>query len=392
MRIWNAQVVTRERVLPGGGVDVVDGRIARVLESCDSGDIDLEGCYLLPGLIDIHTHPTREDGVDPARLAALCDEVRSQGTAGFLFAPANAPVAETLDRLHALSASLDAIGPDRGCLGIHLEGPYVAPAARGGFEPEAITDPEAFPLAPLLEACGGWARYLNISPEIPGGIEAIRECRRRGLRVSMGHSAAERDTLLAALDAGVCTVCHTFNTGSIMRYKEPGVLDVTVDLMGLASDRLVCELICDGTHVDPVLVRLLYRAKGADGIALITDSILGGRIAEEGTAIDTGLVRFHIADGVGRNEAGGLVGSTLTMARAACNFMAFAGCGPVDAARAAALTPARVLGVDDDYGSVEAGRRALFCVLDCSYQPRADLGRRLNGVGGTGGEGGSHGF
>ena len=377
-RIFNAQVVTPDRLLPGGGVECSSGRIAQVLESCDSGDIDLESCYLLPGLIDIHTHPAREDGQDPDGLAGLCDELRGRGTAGFLFATGNVAVDEILDSLRRLRKCLDAIGPDRCCLGIHLEGPYVEPGARGGFRLEAIANPRDFPLAPLLEACGPWAKYINISPELPGAIETIGECRRRGLAVSIGHTKASRPALLAALGAGACTVCHTFNTGDIQRYREPGVLDVTVDLLGLASTQLVCELICDGTHVDPVLVKLLYRAKGTAGIALITDSLLGGRAAEEGQVIETGLIDYRVVKGVGRDPDGGLCGSTLSMARAVRNFAAFTGCGIVAATHAAALTPARVLGLDHDYGAISPGRRALFCVLDQALEPRADLCRLIN--------------
>jgi N-acetylglucosamine-6-phosphate deacetylase len=234
MRIWNAQVATPDRVLRGGGVDVDDGRTARVLESCDGGDLDLGGCYLLPGLLDLHVHPRPEDGLDAERLADLCREVRSTGTAGFLFALPNAPLTGILDFVRTLRANLDLLGPDAGCLGIHFEAPYVAHETRGGFAPEAIASPDGFPLEPLLEAAGPWGKYLNVSPELPGALDVIRECTRRGIPVSLGHTYAERDTLLAAVEAGAKTVCHTFDTGPIQRWKEPGVLDVTVNLLGMA--------------------------------------------------------------------------------------------------------------------------------------------------------------
>ena len=379
-RIFNARIVTQDRILANGAVEVAERRIVRVLEACTDGDVDLESCYLLPGLIDVHTHPAREDGDDPAKLADLCDELRSHGTAGFLFAPSNIPVAETLEVLRRYRASLEAIGADRGCLGLHLEGPYVDAGGRGGFRPEAITNPRDFPLEPMLDACGPWAKYINISPELPGAVETIQACRRRGMAVSIGHTRASREELFAVVDAGACAVCHAFNAGEIQRYKEGGVFDVTLDLLGLATDRLVCELICDGIHVDPVLAKLLYRAKGVDGIALVTDSILGGRTAAEGQEIGAGRTCHRVVNGAGRNADGELVGSTLSMARALANFAVFTECGLVEAARAAALTPARLLGIEADYGAIEPGRRALFCVLDASLEPRVDLCRRVNGV------------
>ena len=380
-RIFNARVVTPDAVLPDGGVDCAGGRITRVLESCGAGDVDLESCYLLPGLVDIHTHPVREDGTGPDRLADLCGELRGHGTAAFLFAPSNIAVDKTLDSLRELRACLDVAGPDTGCLGIHLEGPYVAYETRGGFKPDAIANPIEFPLGPLLDACGPWAKYINISPEIPGAIEAIRACRHRGMAVSIGHSAAERGALLDALDAGAASVCHVFNASRIQRWKEGGVYDVTIDWLALANDGLVCELICDGIHVDPIIVKALYRAKGASGIALITDSILGGRAAEEGQEIAAGLTRYCVTNGAARNPDGELCGSTLTMARTVRNFSSFAGCGLAEASRAASLTPARVLSIDADYGSIRPGRRALFCVLDASLEPRIDLCRLLNEAG-----------
>ena len=341
-RICNARVVSPEGILECGGVDIGEGRIQHVHVRCDSGDVDLEECWLLPGLIDIHTHPPMNVAETPETLGALCDDLRGRGTAGFLFATGNIGVDEQVGFLSQLRSSLDAVGPERGCLGIHLEGPYVEFSQRGGFLPEAITNPREFPVERLLDACGSWAKYINIAPEIPGAIEAIRICRKRGLAVSIGHSVAARETLDNALAAGAGTICHTFNTGRIMRHREPGVLDVTVDLFGLAMDGVVCELICDGIHVDPLLVKLLYRAKGPDGVALVTDSLLGGCEAFEGQEIAATLTTYRVVNGAARNPEGGLCGSTLSMARAVRNFAQYAGCGLLDAARAASETPARV--------------------------------------------------
>ncbi len=378
LRIYKARVVTPEGILPGGGVECVDGRIARVVASCPPGDLDLESCYLLPGLVDVHTHPSDEDGSSPDRLAAFCDDLRGQGVAGFLFATGSIAVEVLPDWLRQLARSLDALGPARGCLGIHLEGPYAAPAGRGGFHSGAIATPQDLSVEQLLNACGSWPRYVNIAPELPGALEAIRTCRQRGLAVSIGHTRASRDQLLAAVQAGATAVCHTFNATEIQRFKEPGVLDVTLDLLGLASESLVCELICDGIHVDPLLVKLLYRAKGAAGVALITDSILGGRHAQEGQRIKAGLSSYCVVNGAGRNPDGGLCGSTLTLAHAVAAFCEFTGCSLQEAVRAASWTPARLIHQDLDYGSIQPGRRAVFCVLDDRLRVREDLCRLVN--------------
>ncbi len=378
MLIANASVVTGDEVLEGAGVEVRDGRIARVVPSCTSGDVDLGGRYLLPGLVDIHVHQDLADLADAESLASLCAALKRTGTAAFLISTSSVPIGELLETLGGIRKVLDALRPDCGCAGFYLEAPYVAFETKGGFDAAAITSPEDLPVADLLDACGDWTRYLNISPELPGAIEAIRECAARGVAVSMGHSAASKEVLEAALDAGVNSVCHMFNTGTIMRYKEPGVLDVTVDLIGLSSDRLVAQLICDGTHVDPVLVRLMRQAKGREGVALITDSLTGGRRAEEGQRITKHINVYTVTKGVGRLPDGGLAGSTLSMATAVRNYVEFTGCSLQEAVRAASAVPARVVGLDEDYGVIAPGRRAQFCVLDEHLAVCEDLCAQLN--------------
>lgn len=379
LRIVNAHLVTPEGVRRGG-VLCEEGRISNWLPADAQGDIDLEGAYLLPGLIDLHTHPIPDLAGDPGDLARLCDDVRARGVAGFLFATGNIPLKEARGFLARLRTTIDRLDPDRGCLGIHLEGPYVSHEMRGGFSLEAIATPAGYPVERLLDCCGTHARYINIAPELPGAVETIRRCRARGIAVSIGHSDASRSQLLAARDAGAQTICHLFNTGRIMRHQEPGVLDVTLDLFGLSDETLTCELICDGIHVDPMLVRLARRVKGSNGIALITDSLIGGRPAAEGQYIPGAITGYRVVNGAARDPQGGLCGSTLTMAQAVQNYAAITNCGFEEAAMAASTVPARILGISQDYGSIELGRRAVFCVLDENFVLRADLSQRVNGI------------
>lgn len=385
-RIFNAKVVTPDGVLDGGGVVCDEGRIERVLAEASSGDVNIEGCYLLPGLIDVHTHPMPTDVASCESLSGLCRDFRRQGGAGFLFSTGNVRVEHLVESVRRLREYLDELGPDAGCLGVHLEGPYVAHEGRGGFRGEAITNPCELPVETLLDAGGDWVKYINVAPELPCGIEAIEKCRARGLAVSLGHTRADRDLLLAAVAAGASSVCHTFNATEIQRFREGGVLDLTLDLLAMATDELVCELICDGVHVDPMIVKALYNAKGADGIALITDSLLGGRAAHEGQTIEVGLTTYHVVAAVARNLQGELCGSTLTIPRAVKNFARMiAGAekpesGLVEAARSGALTSARLLGIERDYGAIRPGTRAVFCVLDGKLDVREDLCWKLNGV------------
>mgnify|MGYP006279301363 FL=1 len=376
----NAHIVLPGSILHGGAVEVSQGRIVGIRRGGDVDGVDLQGRYLLPGLVDVHTHPRLEDGLALHRLRALCDHLRGAGVAAFLFAPSNVPTAKLAGTASQIARNIAALGDGRACVGIHLEGPYVEEEGRGGFQQDAIARPGDFPLDTLLKACRGWARYLNVSPGLPGAARLIAEARERDLAVSIGHTVAGREALLAALDAGAQAICHTFNASPLQHWKEPGVLAPTVDLLGLASRELLCEAICDGIHVDPLLVRVLLEAKGGDGVCLVTDSVLGGAEAEEGEEITAGNTHYRITGGAARLPDGTLAGSTLTMARALRNFVEFTGCGLPEAVRAAALTPARLVGIDHDYGSIAPGKRAIFCVLDTGLNLDRALCRRVNGV------------
>ncbi len=376
----NAQIVLTDCILHEAAIEVAEGRIVRLLRGGATEGVDLEGAYLLPGLVDIHTHPRLEDGLSLHRLRDLDAHLRAEGVAAYLFAPSNVPVPELPAVLTRVARNIAALGSDRACAGIHLEGPYVEEAGRGGFQLDAITTPESMPLDVLLKACRGWARYVNVSPALKGAPRLIAAAREHGLAVSIGHTLAGCGALLDALDAGAQAVCHTFNASPLQRWKEPGVLDPTLDLVGLASRELRCEVICDGIHVDPLLVRLLLNAKGADALCLITDSVIGGVTAEEGVEIAAGNTSYRISGGAARLPDGTLAGSTLTMARALRNFVEFTGCGLPEAVRAASLTPARLLGIDHEYGSIAPGKRAVFCVLDNELRPCEARCRMLNGL------------
>jgi N-acetylglucosamine-6-phosphate deacetylase len=226
-------------------------------------------------------------------------------------------------------------GPPTPCvvMGIHMEGPYLSPASRGANNAASITDPDHLPLARLLDAGGDALKYLSLSPDVPGASDVVRECVRRGVRVGLGHSLTAPAVVQQAIEAGAGSIIHTFNNTPDYPMREPGVRGVTIDEVGLGLPDLMNEVICDGIHVDPILVRALERAKGCRGVMLVTDSLGGGRLLSEGAQIGMGLDTITVRDGGGRLANGGMAGSTLTMERAFRNYFAFTGASMHDARR-----------------------------------------------------------
>ncbi|MDQ1711190.1 MAG: N-acetylglucosamine-6-phosphate deacetylase [Frankiaceae bacterium] len=352
------------RVLAPGGswvdasVAVDGGLIAGVSPShaAGPGDLDVSGCWVLPGFVDLHVHAAggaRLQGAG-ASLPGVAAALARGGVTSFLATTYAAPLAE----LHAaVTASTEPTPRGARCAGVHLEGPWLAYDYAGAQPREALADPDLQAALDLVAA--GPVRVVTLAPELPGAHDLIATLVARGVRVSLGHSGTTYDGAVAAVGAGATQVTHAFNAMSPMRHRDPGLVGAAFDLPGLTV-----EVIADGVHVHPAAVRALWRARGADGVCLVSDCV-------DGCLDGDPLVR----DGdVLRRADGTLAGSAATLAAAVRNAVAW-GIPLADAARMASTTPARALGLDA--GRIETGRPADLVVLD------ADLAVRHTVVGGT---------
>jgi len=373
-RITNAHVVTEDETIPNGCVDVEEDIIVAVSPEPmqgNSDDIDLEGAWLVPGFLDVHVHLEAPSSLSDLRqyVQDLSRDLLSIGTTGILWTLGNMPFEKMIETAAGLREVLE--NPPVPCvvLGIHFEGPYISPNSLGAFDPSCIGPPEQYPLERLLEAAGASLKYLSLSPDVPGALDVIRECVRRGVRVGLGHSLALPEILEQAVEAGATSIIHTFNNTPCYPMKEPGVRGITLDEFGMSCDRLMSEVICDGIHVDPLLVRALARAKGCDRVMIVTDSIGGGRLLPEGRRLTVGQDHSIVRGGVGRNQRGQMAGSALTMERAFRNFVNFTGSSMPDAVRVTSLNAARFLGLDHERGRISPGSRADFAVLDEKLTP-----------------------
>jgi len=344
----NARLVFPDRIEPRGDLRVAEGRIAAVGPALmpEPGDMvqELGGRYLAPGFIDMHLHGALgRDAMEatPEAFETICRYHASGGTTALALTTVVAPTEEIVRVLRAADAYRRKTHEGAQLLGIHVEGPYFSLEKQGAHRPDWIRNPTPADYEPLLE----WASVMTqmtLAPELPGALVLIEALRARGVRVSGGHSDAWDEEACAAFVHGMEGVTHTFNCMSSARrrgpYRVAGLLE-----FALSEPGILCELIADGRHVSPTLMRMLYHAKGPDGIALVTDASAGAGLPEE-TAFQLGEIDGVVRDGVGLTADGAaLAGSTSSMIHLVRTLVREAGVSLVEAIRMATLNPARAL-------------------------------------------------
>jgi N-acetylglucosamine-6-phosphate deacetylase len=240
--------------------------------------VDLNGNYLAPGFIDLHVHGALgRDAMEASAEAfrSICDFHASGGTTSLLLTTVTAPLNEIVKVLQAVR---DFRSPISAIAGVHLEGPFISKAKAGAQRAEFIQDPSPVAVRQLLEHADVLKR-VTIAPELPGALEAIEVFHAQGISVSGGHSDAWDEDARAAFDRGMHSVTHTFNCMSSARrrgvYRVAGLLE-----FALSEQEISCELIADSHHVSSTLMKMLYRAKGPNGICLVTDATAGAGLRE----------------------------------------------------------------------------------------------------------------
>ncbi len=334
-----------------GAVAVHQGRIAAIRTSAPRGGrrIELRGRTLAPGFIDLHVWGEPEV---VARAAV------KGGTTSFLTAVGPQSPELLVNRLVQLSNQLHSQLGTRNselrgarCLGVHLEGPFLNPLKAGALASRWLRPPTSGELRQLVRYANGQLKLVTMAPEMPRALETIRWCARHGIVVSLGHTDADAAIAQRAIRAGAKAVTHIFNGMRSLHHRDPGLLGEA-----LTDDRLMAMVILDGVHVDPRAFQLLWRCKGARGIVLTTDSI---RHQEHPHAAKGGA--FYTSKGI-------LAGSRLTMIRAVQNAVRFGRAPLADAVRMAGANPAKLLGLDDDVGSLAVGQRADLVAFDRNFR------------------------
>jgi N-acetylglucosamine-6-phosphate deacetylase len=282
MIFTNARLIFPDEIRDGLKLVVQEGKIAGIHERSAAHQkhevIDLDGDYLAPGFIDLHVHgalgrDTMEASADAFR--SICDYHASGGTTSLLLTTATAPLVQIGKVLKAVRDFRPTNSP---IAGVHVEGPFISKAKAGAQRTEFIQDPSPAAVRHLLEYADVLKR-VTIAPELPGALEAIEGLCAHRISVSGGHSDACDEDARAAFNGGMRSVTHTFNCMSGARrrgiYRVAGLLE-----LALSEPEISCELIADDHHVSATLMKMLYRAKGAKGICLVTDATAGAGLPE----------------------------------------------------------------------------------------------------------------
>ena len=322
--------------------------------------LDYTGKYILPALIDIHTHGA--DGYD-FNLASLeqmlkvIDFYRKHGV-GSVLPTVMTDTDETMCNQLATVAQLAKLCPE--VKGIHLEGPFLAPDYKGAMPLELLQLPSVEKFKMYQKAANGLIKVVTISPELKGAQQFAKEVSAMGVVVSLGHSGAEYEEANACVKAGAKSFTHTFNA-----MKLPHQHHANIGGCAMLSDNY-CELICDGRHVCPDMVRFMLKMKGIERIVLVTDSMMAAGLPDGQYKLGVNNVTVKEGDAL-ITETGVRAGSTLTADNAFANFVQFTDLPVNVAIKAMTENPAKLLGIYDRCGSIAEGKDADFLVLDASH-------------------------
>jgi N-acetylglucosamine-6-phosphate deacetylase len=379
-KLWNGTTLVEHPV-----VVIEDGRIASIATRAGTeipaynSVVDYPGAMLAPAFLDVHIHGAAGHDVmeaTPQALNTIGRFLASRGTGSYLATTVTASLTATLRSLSGL-ATLLAHPPEETQaqarpLGIHLEGPFLSHLKRGVHPPEYLQAADIGIFDQLFEAAEGHIRLMTLAPELPGASELASHATSRGVRVSLGHSNATAAATHAAIAAGAVSATHTFNAMRPLDHREPGILGVV-----LTTDSLYAELICDGIHVAPELVRLWWKTKGPERSILVTDAMSAAGMPDGEYQLGGLEGGFTVQVANGRATfAGVLAGSVLTLDRALANFVEFTGAPLEKAIRLLTANPAAMTGLSDQAGGLAAGQSANLVAVDAAGKLLASI---LNG-------------
>lgn len=359
MRIINGQVFDLEQGFLSRDVLTDGGQIASA--SGDGQILDAAGCYVIPGLVDVHFHGcVGEDFSDatPDGLQKIADYELSQGVT--YICPTGMTLPE--DQLTAICKNTAAHRAKNSggaeVVGAHLEGPFLCIAKKGAQNGDYLHDPDTAMLKRLQEAAEGCVRLVTLAPEQPNSMEFIRAAVEMGVTVSVGHTTADYDTARAAFEAGASHATHLFNAMPPLAHRDPGVIGAAFDVPHVQP-----ELICDGVHVHGSAVRAAFRLFGKERMILISDSLRATGMPDGEYPFGGQMIEVHgnRATILGHPET--LAGSITSLMGCLRQAVAF-GIPTADAVRACTYNPAQSIGIDGRAGTLDVGKEASIVLLD----------------------------
>ena len=360
----NARIFCADFSFREGAFEVVDGKFGKILpQEVPADAMDLQGATVIPGLIDVHSHGNSgadfSDG-DYEGLKEMAAFYAKKGVTSFAPASMTLPY-DVLEKAFANARRLREEAPKGLSVlrGIQMEGPYFSYKKRGAQNPAYLKDPDFEGFKALQDACGGLVRIVDVAPELPGAVEFVEKAKEL-CTVSIAHTDANYDEARAAVDAGVTHLTHLYNAMPAIHHRNPGVIPAVAE-----NPNVRVELICDGLHAHPAMVRFAFSVFGGERMVLVSDS---GRCCglPDGSMFDLGGQDAWLRDGIARLADGTIACSAINLYDGLVKALSF-GIAEEDAVRAATYNPACAIGADDVVGSIETGKIADFLVCSADY-------------------------
>ena len=363
----NARIFCSDFTFRLGAFEVTNGRFGAILpETVPEDSIDLQGATVIPGLVEIHGHGNSgsvfADG-DYEGLKKIAAYYAAAGITSFTPTSITLPY-DALEKAFRCARQLADEAPE-GCAvvrGIHMEGPYFSYKKRGAQNPNYLREPDFEGFMALQERCGGLVRIVDVAPELPGAVEFVKRAKEI-CTVSVAHTDADYPCAKAAFEAGATHLVHLFNAMPAIHHRNPGVIPAAVE-----NEKVRAELICDGLHVHPAMVRLAFRLFGGSRMILISDSCRCSGMAE-GSHFESGGQEVWLRGGVAQLANGTFAGSTIHLYQGMVNAIGF-GVPEEDAVRAASYNPACAIGAQELVGSIATGKIADFLICSPDYSQK----------------------
>ena len=359
-------VITPSEEIADGLVTIEGGKIGHVgrwAEDRCERLLDFSGCFVAPGLVDIHVHGGGGHGaMDPEGIPGLSEFLARGGVTSYLPTTHTAPHERIMEAAEAIGRGVRGGVGGAIPLGVHMEGPYISPEMCGAQNADHVRPPDIGEIAEVYEASGGNLRVVTLAPEMEGGLDAIRWLASKGVVPAAGHTDSTHDEMVGAIDAGLSHASHLFNQMRGFHHREPGAAGAA-----LADDRVTVELVADDFHLHPATLRIASRLKGPGKTALVSDSIPPTGLPEG--EYDFGGRRITVSAGRSLLESGRLAGSTITLGDAVRNMIRLAGASLLEAVEMASTTPARIAGASGCKGRLAQGMDADITILDGDLSP-----------------------
>lgn len=376
-RIYDVTLVAASRLIPHSAIDVENGKITAVYTSLPEAEagitlIDGKGAYACPGFVDIHVHGGGNVdfmGATPAEIRTGVAAHARHGTTTILPTTVTASLELTRSMI-ANTRKAKEITTECTIAGVHLEGPFLSPKQAGAQDPANLLTPSETILDELDAIWPGAIRIMGVAPELSGGLAFGKVLKDRGIRATIAHSDADYSDCVAALDNGYTDITHIYSGCSMVHrvngYRFGGVVEA-----GLVEDGFTVQVIADGKHLPPELLRLIVKCKGADKISVITDALFpaAADLPDGSVLTQANGMQTILEDGVMKMpDRQAFAGSIATMDRLVRNMVQLAGVSLCDAVKMATATPARVAGLSDHKGYLKPGYDADIVLLDKNLQ------------------------